>query len=53
MQPERNKLEELGFRYKYGMEEILDGNVEWAARLGHLDASKLSAQHKDMNPNID
>ncbi|XBH98124.1 hypothetical protein VPH35_127685 [Triticum aestivum] len=49
VQPERNKLGELGFRYKYGMEEILDGNVEWAARLGLLDASKLSAQHNDMN----
>ncbi|KAF7107266.1 hypothetical protein CFC21_107915 [Triticum aestivum] len=50
VQPERNKLGELGFRYRYGMEEILDGNVQWAARLGHLDESKLSAQHKDMNP---
>nr|XP_020167825.1 putative anthocyanidin reductase isoform X1 [Aegilops tauschii subsp. strangulata] len=53
VQPERNKLGELRFRYRYGMEEILDGNVQWAARLGHLDESKLSAQHKDMNPIID
>ncbi|KAM3208263.1 hypothetical protein ACQJBY_063127 [Aegilops geniculata] len=53
VQPERNKLGELGFRYRYGMEEILDGNIQWAARLGHLDESKFSAQHKDMNPIIE
>lgn len=44
VQPDRNKLGELGFRYKYGMEDILDASVECAVRLGCLDASKLSVQ---------
>jgi len=42
VQPEGDKLGELGFRYKYGMEEILDSSVACAARLGCLDAAKLS-----------
>jgi hypothetical protein len=44
VQPEGDKLGELGFRYKYGMEEILDSSVACAARLGSLDASKLNLQ---------
>jgi len=44
VRPAEDKLGELGFRYKYGMEEILDGSVACAARLGCLDAAKLSAQ---------
>ncbi|CAN6200942.1 unnamed protein product [Urochloa humidicola] len=36
-----NKLGELGFRYKYGMEEILNTSIDCAVRLGLLDASKL------------
>ncbi|KAL6603736.1 hypothetical protein ACP70R_044097 [Stipagrostis hirtigluma subsp. patula] len=39
--PEGDKLGELGFRYKYGMEAILDSSVACAARLGCLDAAKL------------
>jgi hypothetical protein len=34
VQPEVDKLGELGFRYKYRMEEILDSSVACAARLG-------------------
>jgi len=44
VQPDRDRLGELGFKYKYGMEEILDSSVACAARLGSLDASKLSVQ---------
>ncbi|TVU08350.1 hypothetical protein EJB05_41753 [Eragrostis curvula] len=40
--PAGNKLGELGFRYKYGMEEILHSSVACAVRLGCLDAAKLS-----------
>lgn len=42
VQPEVDRLGELGFRYKYGMEEILDSSVACAARLGSLDAAKLN-----------
>ncbi|KAJ1260147.1 hypothetical protein BS78_10G210200 [Paspalum vaginatum] len=45
VQPEGDKLGEMGFRYKYAMEEILDSSVACAVRLGSLDASKLSV-HK-------
>jgi len=31
-----SKLEDLGFRYRYGVEETLDGSVECAKRLGEL-----------------
>ncbi|CAN6177324.1 unnamed protein product [Urochloa humidicola] len=44
VQAHSDKLGELGFRYKYGMEEILDGSIECAVRFGYLDASKLSLQ---------
>jgi hypothetical protein len=44
VQAHSDKLGELGFRYKYGMEEILDGSIECAVRFGMLDASKLIAQ---------
>jgi nucleoside-diphosphate-sugar epimerase len=44
IQAHTDKLGELGFKYKYGMEEILDESVECAVRLGCLDASKLSLQ---------
>ena len=37
---------ELGFRYKYGMEEILDSSVACAARLGSLDATRLNLQKR-------
>lgn len=30
------KLEDLGFRYRYGVEETMDGSVECAKRLGVL-----------------
>ncbi|OEL34544.1 hypothetical protein BAE44_0004437 [Dichanthelium oligosanthes] len=36
--------EKLGFRYKYGMEEILDGSIDCAVRFARLDASKLIVQ---------
>ncbi|KAL6873399.1 hypothetical protein ACP4OV_013481 [Aristida adscensionis] len=42
--PAGDKLGEMGFRYKYGMEEILDGSVACAARLGSLDAAELGVQ---------
>jgi hypothetical protein len=32
VQAHSNKLGELGFRYKYGMEEILDGSVDCAVQ---------------------
>ncbi|CAN6193927.1 unnamed protein product [Urochloa humidicola] len=44
VKPEGDKLGDLGFRYKYGMEEILDSSVACAARLGSLDAAKLNLQ---------
>uniref|UniRef100_A0A0E0LE40 NAD-dependent epimerase/dehydratase domain-containing protein n=1 Tax=Oryza punctata TaxID=4537 RepID=A0A0E0LE40_ORYPU len=44
VQAHTDKLGELGFKYKYGMEEILDESMECAVRLGCLDASKLSLQ---------
>jgi hypothetical protein len=44
VRPARDRLGELGFKYKYGMEEILDSSVACAARLGSLDASKLGLQ---------
>ncbi|WVZ79165.1 hypothetical protein U9M48_026776 [Paspalum notatum var. saurae] len=44
VQPEGDKLGEMGFRYKYGMEEILDSSVACAVRLGCLDASKHSVR---------
>ena len=46
MQPEKNKLVEPGFRYKYGVEEILDESIDCAVRLGSLDASKLIVQQE-------
>nr|CAB3471015.1 unnamed protein product [Digitaria exilis] len=44
VQAHSNKLGELGFRYKYRMEEILDGTIDCAVRFGFLDASKLIVQ---------
>ncbi|CAN6216124.1 unnamed protein product [Urochloa humidicola] len=44
VQAHSDKLGKLGFRYKYGVEEILDGSIECAVRFGYLDASKLSFQ---------
>ncbi|PAN23068.1 hypothetical protein PAHAL_4G064300 [Panicum hallii] len=44
VQAHSDKLGELGFRYKYGMEEILDGSIDCAVRFGSLDASKLIVQ---------
>jgi len=44
VQAHSDKLGELGFRYKYRMEDILDGSIDCAVRLGILDASKLSVQ---------
>ena len=32
------------FRYKYGMEEILDGSIACAVRFGCLDSPKLIVQ---------
>ena len=31
-----NKLVELGFKYKYGAKEVLDGSVDCGKRLGVL-----------------
>ncbi|KAM0855742.1 hypothetical protein ACQ4PT_049570 [Festuca glaucescens] len=42
VQSERDKLGELGFRYKYKMEQILDESIGCVVRLGCLDASRLS-----------
>lgn len=36
IQPSTSKLEDLGFRFKYGVEETLDCSVECAKRLGEL-----------------
>jgi hypothetical protein len=36
IQPSTSKLEYLGFRFKYGVEETLDCSVECAKRLGEL-----------------
>ncbi|KAF0907193.1 hypothetical protein E2562_015702 [Oryza meyeriana var. granulata] len=36
VQADTNKLEELGFKYMYGVEETLDSSVECAKRLGEL-----------------
>ena len=36
VQGNTNKLVELGFRYRYGVEETLDCSVECAKRLGEL-----------------
>ncbi|KAF8687193.1 hypothetical protein HU200_042860 [Digitaria exilis] len=47
VRPEGDKLGELGFRYKYGMEEILDSSVACAARLGSLDPAKLNVQKRE------
>ncbi|KXG20503.1 hypothetical protein SORBI_3010G211000 [Sorghum bicolor] len=44
VQAPSDKLGELGFRYEYGMEEILDGSIDCPVRLGILDASKLIVQ---------
>lgn len=44
VQPDKNKLGELGFEYKYGLKEILDESIDCAVRLGSLDASKLIVQ---------
>ena len=44
VQAHSDRLCELGFRYKYGMEEILDGSIACAVRFGRLDASKLIVQ---------
>ncbi|KAG2607588.1 hypothetical protein PVAP13_4NG260100 [Panicum virgatum] len=44
VQLEGDKLGDLGFRYKYGMEEILDSSVACAARLGSLDTTRLNLQ---------
>lgn len=36
VQANTSKLVELGFKYKYGSEEVLDGSVECGKRLGLL-----------------
>ncbi|CAN6193917.1 unnamed protein product [Urochloa humidicola] len=41
VQAHSDKLGELGFRYKYGMKEILDASIDCAVRCGLLDASKI------------
>ncbi|XP_006657196.1 putative anthocyanidin reductase [Oryza brachyantha] len=41
VQPAADKLGELGFKYKYGMAQILDSSVDCAVRLGYIDAAKL------------
>ncbi|XP_006656310.1 putative anthocyanidin reductase [Oryza brachyantha] len=43
VQAHSDKLGDLGFKYKYGMEEILDSSVECAVGLGCIDASKISS----------
>jgi len=44
VQAHSDRLRELGFRYKYGMEEILDGSIACAVRFGCLDSPKLIVQ---------
>jgi len=44
VQAHSDKLGELGFRFKYGMEEILDGSIACAVRFGCLDSPKLFVQ---------
>jgi len=44
VQAHSDRLCELGFRYKYGMEEILDGSIACAVRFGCLDSPKLIVQ---------
>ncbi|KAG8075113.1 hypothetical protein GUJ93_ZPchr0006g41994 [Zizania palustris] len=45
VQAHSDKLGELGFKYKHGgMQEILDGSIECAVRVGCLDAAKLNIQ---------
>jgi hypothetical protein len=34
--PNTSKLQDLGFKFKYGVEETLDASVECAKRLGEL-----------------
>ncbi|CAL5039681.1 unnamed protein product [Urochloa decumbens] len=40
IQAHSDRLGDLGFRYKYGVQEILDGSIECAVRFAYLDASK-------------
>ncbi|KAL5200485.1 hypothetical protein ABZP36_021688 [Zizania latifolia] len=44
VQAHSDKLGELGFKYKHGMQEILDCSIECAVRVGCLDAAKLNIQ---------
>uniref|UniRef100_A0A0D9WSP5 NAD-dependent epimerase/dehydratase domain-containing protein n=1 Tax=Leersia perrieri TaxID=77586 RepID=A0A0D9WSP5_9ORYZ len=44
VKPAADKLGEKGFRYKYGMVQILDSSVDCAVRLGCIDAAKLRPQ---------
>uniref|UniRef100_A0ACD5TKN6 Uncharacterized protein n=1 Tax=Avena sativa TaxID=4498 RepID=A0ACD5TKN6_AVESA len=46
VQSERDKLGEVGFRYKYKMEQILDESIGCTVRLGGLDGSRLSVHQK-------
>lgn len=36
VQADTNKLVDLGFKYRYGVEETLDSSVDCAKRLGEL-----------------
>ncbi|GJM97834.1 hypothetical protein PR202_ga14790 [Eleusine coracana subsp. coracana] len=44
VQAHSDKFGELGFRYKYGMKEILDGSIQCAVRFGSLDPAKIRVQ---------
>uniref|UniRef100_A0ACD6A6N2 Uncharacterized protein n=1 Tax=Avena sativa TaxID=4498 RepID=A0ACD6A6N2_AVESA len=46
VQSEWDKLGEVGFRYKYKMEQILDESIGCTVRLGGLDGSRLSIHQK-------
>lgn len=46
LQAHSDKLGELGFRYKYGIKEILDGSIDCAVRFGFLDSSKVIVQRR-------
>ncbi|KAK3134236.1 hypothetical protein QOZ80_6AG0546680 [Eleusine coracana subsp. coracana] len=44
VQAHSDKFGELGFTYKYGMQEILDGSIQCAVRFGSLDPAKIRVQ---------
>lgn len=35
-----SKLKKIGFKYKFGAKEILDGTLEWAQKMGEYASSQ-------------